>query len=80
MGYIADMSLIANERTKLTANWLNAMASGIIVTGAIAPAIAAVLGVTSVAGWIIALSSCVWLFSGLALHFVARRILGRLEP
>ena len=39
------MSLVENERTKLTANWLNAVASGIVITGVVAPAIAVYLGV-----------------------------------
>ena len=32
--------MIHNERTKLTANWLNAMASGVIITGVVARSIA----------------------------------------
>jgi hypothetical protein len=38
------MSLIHNERTKLTANWLNTLAAGIILTGAVAPLVAAIYG------------------------------------
>ena len=38
------MSLVHNERTKLTANWLNTLAAGIILTGAVAPLVAAIYG------------------------------------
>jgi hypothetical protein len=34
-----------DERTKLTANWLNAMASGVMITGVVAPAVAAYFNV-----------------------------------
>jgi hypothetical protein len=38
------MSIVENERRKLTANWLNAIASGMIVTGAVAPLVAVAIG------------------------------------
>jgi hypothetical protein len=37
------MSLVPNGQTKLSANLLNSVAAGIIVTGAIAPIVAAIL-------------------------------------
>ena len=76
------MSKIADERIKLTANVLNAAASGIFLTGVIAPLVAAFYGVpgpsqTSV-GWI-AVASAVWIFASLGLHLCARAVLGRLS-
>jgi hypothetical protein len=77
------MSLIHNERWKLTANWLNALASGIIITGVVAPAIAVLFRLQTAVGIspvLLALSSIVWLLAGIALHLTARRILKRLLP
>jgi hypothetical protein len=57
------MNLIANEQIKLTASWLNAIAAGIIVTGAIAPIVAAIYGLpgpAQAAKWIMALVSVIW--------------------
>lgn len=71
------MSLIPNERTKLTATWLNGIAIAAIAVGAIAPSIAAVTGTTSplLAGAL----ALFWLLVGTGLHFAARAILGRLK-
>ncbi len=41
------MTIIQNERTKLTANWLNALASGVIVTGVVAPSLAILFQVSN---------------------------------
>jgi hypothetical protein len=38
---VIAMSKLTDEQTKLTANWLNAMASGVMITGVVAPAVAA---------------------------------------
>lgn len=77
------MSLVHNERTKLTATWLNALASGMVVTGVIAPAVAVfygVLGPGESGAAIIGISGLVWLFTGTALHFIALATLRRLRP
>jgi hypothetical protein len=76
------MSLIQNERTKLTANWLNAMASGVIVTGVVAPSIALMfqLGGSALLNlWLIGAASCTWLLGGVILHLTARYILRSLR-
>ncbi|WP_267359343.1 MULTISPECIES: hypothetical protein [unclassified Methylobacterium] len=39
------MSLIHNERTKLTATWLNSIAAAAVAVGGISPTIAAASGV-----------------------------------
>ena len=76
------MSLIHNERTKLTATWINSVASGVTITGGAAPIVAAVLGMSGVAqvGLVaLAASSVIWLFVGISLHLTARAVLGRLR-
>lgn len=75
------MSVIHNERTKLTANWLNAMASGVIITGVVAPSIAVLFQIGTGMGLrplLLAAASAVWLSCGVALHLLARKVLGRL--
>ena len=77
------MSLIDNERTKLTANWLNALAAGVVVTGVVAPAVGVIYGVPGPSGagyLILAISSVVWLAMGTAPHFLARKLLKGLRP
>ena len=59
------MSLIANERIKLTAGWLNTLSATTIATGVVAPLVAIVFGFptsasVSVAGF--ALVCGAWLF------------------
>ena len=41
------MSLIHNERIKLSATWLNSIAAAAVAVGGIAPSIEAVTGATS---------------------------------
>lgn len=68
---------VSEERRKLSAAWLNAIASGAIVTGFIAPTIAVTLNLANVAlGWPLILMSLAWLAIGCALHWLARRVLG----
>lgn len=76
------MSLIGNERTKLTANLLNSLAAGIIVTGVVAPVVAAIYrvqGPLQVGYVTIALFGVGWLLIGTILHLMARRLLGSLQ-
>ena len=73
--------MIHNERTKLTANWLNAMASGVIITGVVAPSIAVLFQLSmgiGVSPLLLVAASGVWLSSGVALHLPGRKVLGRL--
>lgn len=68
------MSLIHNERTKLTANTFDRASTGCIIAAFITPG--ATLGFTPLAS----LSTLVWLFAAFALHLLARFTLGRLRP
>jgi hypothetical protein len=75
------MSLVHNERTKLTANLLNAVAAGIIITGAVAPVVGAIYGIAGPAQAsyaALALLTLAWLASGPT--SCARRLLARLQP
>jgi len=73
------MSLINNERAKLSATYLNGIAIAIIAVGGLAPMIATLNGPsppslsgTSAVGGICILISAI-------LHFIARAILGSLR-
>ena len=75
------MSLVHNERTKYLATLLNTVAAATIVAGVIAPIVAFTFGVPGpISGRFALLISAVWLLTGVALHYVVRRILGRLQP
>jgi hypothetical protein len=74
--------LIHNERLKLTAGVLNTMASGLVITGVVAPAVAVIYGVPGPAqagGLLLALASAFWLAGGATLHILARAALGGLK-
>lgn len=76
------MSLAADiERTKLTATFLNTLGTGSIITAAIAPTVGYIFGLQGLSGlpgFQVALSCVIWLFVGIALHLIARRVLKRL--
>lgn len=76
------MSLVHNERTKLTANFLNALSSGVIIAGFVAPLIAVGVGFqpAPAAAWKLVASSLAWFSAGVALHLAARWVLKRLQP
>ena len=73
--------LIHNERTKLTATWLNTLATALVAAGVFAPAVALLYGLSQVSVstvFMVALAmSC--LGFGIGLHVVGRRLLGRLQ-
>jgi hypothetical protein len=75
------MFLVHNEQTKLTAAWLNALATALLAAGFFAPAAAFIYGISQVSldRWImVALAfGCVGL--GAALHLLGRVILRRLH-
>lgn len=73
------MSLIHNERTKLTATLLNSIAAGSIVAGVVAPSVSLTLA-ESIPPARMIVFSLIWFSVGLILHFVARAILKRLQP
>jgi hypothetical protein len=73
---------VHNERTKLTANLLNTAASGLLITGGVAPVIAMIYGVAGPAqtpGWIVGLSSFACVTISVAIRVFARASLGRLR-
>jgi hypothetical protein len=75
------MSLVHNERTKYLATLLNTVAAGTILAGVVAPIIAFTFGMPGpISGSFAMLISSVWLLTGAVLHYVVRRILGRLQP
>lgn len=68
------MSLIHNERTKLTANALDRAPTGCLIAGLVGPTVT--LGLSFLAS----VSTGVWLFAAFALHLAASWTLGRLRP
>ena len=75
------MSLISNERTKLTASLLATAAGFSLTAGSIAPLIAMSYGVTAapvVSAGTLLLIVAVWFIVGVGLHMAARRVLGGL--
>ncbi|MFS8039046.1 hypothetical protein ACI7BZ_19165 [Xanthobacter sp. AM11] len=76
------MSLIQNERTKLTANALDRASTACLTVGALGPAAASLYGLggaaTAPGGVLIAVGSLFWLAAAGVLHFMARSVLGRL--
>jgi uncharacterized protein involved in exopolysaccharide biosynthesis len=67
-------NLTHNERVKLTATWMNSIASGTVLVGIVAPAAAMLYGTATPKGGILAvLGGVLFLFSGIGLHFQARR-------
>jgi hypothetical protein len=76
------MSLVHNERTKLTATWVSSVAAAIVATGVIAPIVAVVFGIPTFAAitpGTFTLATLVWLVLGIAAHIWARYSLGRLR-
>ncbi len=67
-----------NERVKLTANTLNNVCSGLVITGVVAPIVALIYGVpgpAQVPAGLAVLSTLFCLSGGLALHLFARAVL-----
>ena len=75
------MDLIHNERTKLTATWINTLAAALIAAGAVAPIAAILYGLSTLPislGRIVVLAvACAAV--GVAIHFGARAVLGSLR-
>ena len=78
------MSLTHNERTKLTATYLNTAAGSLFTAGVVAPIAAAVFGVTGPAGHVptltLGLGALIFLCASIALHAAARYVLKGLRP
>lgn len=77
------MSLVGNERAKLTAQFLNTVAAGCLTVGIVAPAAAVVYGFgtggSAIPARNLLLGSVVFFAVALALHFAARFVLRRLR-
>jgi len=76
------MSLIRNERVKLTATWLNTIAAATVVTGVIAPAVAFVFGFPGsgmMSSAVYSAAATAWFLLGIGLHVLARYVLGLLR-
>jgi hypothetical protein len=68
------------ERIKLSATFFNTIASGSVLAGLVIPAASLLAGTAlneaSASAGRLALSAAIWLLTGAALHFFARRLLG----
>jgi hypothetical protein len=75
------MFLVQNERTKLTASWLNALATALIAAGAFAPAAAWLYGLSTLPIGTFYLSALAFacVAAGASLHVLALAMLGRLR-
>lgn len=74
------MSLVANERLKLTATFLNGVAVASVAAGAIAPLAAYTYQIPgAVDGATVTTAGATWLTGGIGLHLVARWLLRRLK-
>lgn len=75
------MSLVHNERTKLTATWFNTLATALIAAGTFAPLAALFYGLTNtpIDGTYLAAAASGTLAFGLGLHLVGRAFLGKLR-
>ena len=75
------MFLIQNEQTKLTANWLNALATALVATAVFAPLAALLYGVSGApsSGLPLLLTAVACFVVGVSLHILARLALGRLR-
>lgn len=69
------MSLIHNERTKLLANALDRASTAPLAVGFIAPVVGA--GIST--NWGAVVGTVIWLSAALALHLMARHVLGGLK-
>jgi hypothetical protein len=71
------MSIIHNERVKLTANWLDRAGTAVLTLGVIAPLAAALYGYPNppVSFGILLAGVAVCLLISAGLHFLARRVL-----
>ncbi|MCV9999811.1 hypothetical protein OE766_16345 [Pararhizobium sp. YC-54] len=72
---------MANERVKLSESSVDRLSTACIAAGFIAPTVSLANGQIAIAlSMPLAFSTATWLLTALALHFAARRILGKLQP
>jgi MFS-type transporter involved in bile tolerance (Atg22 family) len=75
------VSLIYNERTKLTATLMNTVAAAVFITGVLAPLVAFSYDLPGPnKGVAAAVVSLIWILAALGIHLLARAQLGRLKP
>lgn len=74
-------TIVHNERTKLTASWLNTLATAIVATGVFAPVVALLYGVSGSAssGLALILPTFACFGAGALLHSLGWLTLGRLR-
>jgi dipeptide/tripeptide permease len=77
------LSLVHNERWKLTAAWINAVAAGTVIAGAVTPLVAIAYGLRAdtqaISTGVVILLTLIWISVGIVLHLMARSTLGRLR-
>jgi len=75
------MSLVENERTKLTATALNGAAISCFTVGVAAPVAATIYAAAPIGGkWLfLAIAAVAWIGLAVSLHFTARHVLGGLS-
>jgi hypothetical protein len=75
------MHLVENERTKLTASWLNALATALMAAGVFAPAAALIYGISQfpMDRWTMVSLALACFAIGASLHLLGRAVLGRLR-
>lgn len=80
----AEAKLVRNEQAKLTASYLNTVASAFFGAGVVAPLAAAVFGLTGsgkpVSTLTLAIGILIFFLGSVAIHFAARMILKGLKP
>ena len=74
-------NLVHNEKTKLTATWINSLASGSLLVGVATPTAAVIYGPSQMTApsWAAGLAGLVFILVGLALHLLARALLEGLK-
>lgn len=71
------MTLVHNERTKLAANALDRLSTAFVVVGVLGKTLSFAPGADM---WLSFISTIGWIFGAAVLHFIARKLLGRLVP
>ncbi len=79
--YRRPMFLVQNERTKLTANWFNALATALVAAGVFAPIAAFIYGLSQMPPGGLPLSMVMLgcFAGGVFIHWLGRAVLGRLR-
>lgn len=72
------LATIHNERTKLTATWMNNVGVGCVIAGFLAPSLQAVIS-DRPHGPLLVIGFAIWFLIGVALHFMGRAILKGLK-